>query len=93
MPAGQKYQGIAFIKWTAGLATGQPEMNMLETGYYLSWSYDYGNNIDYSKLFLLQENRLQMVVNDPDQSTYYDLFLTLNNDNDLLTTEISAIYE
>jgi hypothetical protein len=67
---------------------------MVETGYQTSWNYDYGNNVDYSKLFLLQENALHMVVNDPDQSTYYDMFFSLESDNSVgtLTTEITSVW-
>ena len=35
-----------------------------------------------------------MVVNDPDQSTYYDMFFTLESDNNVgaLTTEITSVW-
>ena len=54
-------------------------MNVIDIGYYTHWEYDY--HIDYSNLFLLQQDRLLLVINDPNQNTWIDLFFILDSDS------------
>lgn len=89
---GTKATGIGFLKWTSNISTGKPQMEVVKTGYFSSFTYNSVSGDDNSKLILLQKDRLHITINTPDETSFYDLFFILDSDYSKITKSYKEKY-